>query len=134
VRGGVLYINDQEVKRARVADYVAINRLGNAFRTTQYEETLPNGTKYRVLDANPNGRYDNTDVYAVPEGHYFAMGDNRDNSLDSRVSSGVGFIPAENLVGRADVIFFSTNGGARFWEVWKWPKAIRFGRFFNVIT
>ena len=134
VRSGVLYINGEEVKRARVTDFVAINRLGNAYRTAQYVETLPSGVTYRVLDANPNGRYDNTDVYVVPEGHFFAMGDNRDNSLDSRVLNGVGFIPAENLVGRAELIFFSTNGGARFWEIWKWPTAMRFGRFFSIIT
>lgn len=134
MRDGVLYINDVAVKRARVTDFVAINRLGNAYRTAQYMETLPNGTQYRVLDANPNGRYDNTGVYTVPADHYFAMGDNRDNSLDSRVPHGVGFIPAENLVGRAEVIFFSTNGGARFWEIWNWPKALRFGRFFTGIT
>jgi signal peptidase I len=59
------------------------------------------------------------------------MGDNRDNSLDSRVLNHVGFVPAENLVGRADVLFFSSNGRARLWEVWKWPVAIRFSRMFN---
>ena len=61
------------------------------------------------------------------------MGDNRDNSLDSRVLSGVGFVPAANLVGRAEVTFFSTNGEARIWEVWKWPFAIRIGRMFRGI-
>jgi signal peptidase I len=62
------------------------------------------------------------------------MGDNRDNSNDSRIpDSGVGFVPAENLVGRADMIFFSTDGSAQFWEVWKWPAAIRYGRFFHSI-
>ncbi|MBT7527297.1 MAG: signal peptidase I, partial [Rhodospirillales bacterium] len=77
---------------------------------------------------------DNTPVYEVPEGHYFAMGDNRDNSLDSRVLNHVGYIPAQNLVGRAEVLFFSTNGKARIWEIWKWPFAIRFSRLFDTVN
>jgi signal peptidase I len=61
------------------------------------------------------------------------MGDNRDNSQDSRVRPQVGFIPEENLVGKAEVLFFSTNGLARFWEIWKWPLTLRFKRFFQEI-
>ena len=61
------------------------------------------------------------------------MGDNRDNSQDSRVARAVGFVPAENLVGRAEILFFSTNGSARFWEVWRWPSSIRFARFFDLV-
>jgi signal peptidase I len=68
-------------------------------------------------------------VFAVQAGHYFAMGDNRDNSLDSRAD--VGFVPAENLVGRAEIIFFSTDGSARWFEFWKWPTSIRFERIFG---
>jgi signal peptidase I len=75
----------------------------------------------------------NTPVYVVPKGHYFAMGDNRDGSLDSRVLNHVGYIPAENLVGRADILFFSTNGTARVWEFWKWPTATRFSRIFKSV-
>jgi signal peptidase I len=88
---------------------------------------------YQVLDWKSDGRgdYDNTDVYVVPEDHVFAMGDNRDNSLDSRAK--VGFVPTENLVGRAEIIFFSTNGSARFWEIWNWPITIRYGRLLNLI-
>ncbi len=105
------------------------------YRVPQYVETLPSGVSYNVLDMDAHGSLDNTMVYTVPEGHYFAMGDNRDNSSDSRVPkpSGVGFIPAENLVGRADIIFFSTDGGAAIWEVWKWIGATRFGRIFDTI-
>ncbi len=128
VRGGVLYINDEAVMRERREDFVQVDRFGNRTRTVQYRETLPNGVSYFVLDRVPNGGLDNTDVYHVPEGHYFAMGDNRDNSLDSRVASSVGYIPVENLVGRAEVLFFSTDGTARFWEFWRWPFATRFDR------
>lgn len=77
---------------------------------------------------------DNTDEYLVPEGHYFAMGDNRDNSMDSRVLAGVGFVPEVNLVGRAERLFFSQDGSAKIWQFWKWPFAIRYGRLFQEIT
>jgi signal peptidase I len=80
-----------------------------------------------------NGPLDDTQVYVVPAGHYFAMGDNRDNSLDSRVQSAVGYVPADNLVGRAEIIFFSTDGSATWYEFWKWPMATRFGRLFTTI-
>ena len=97
---------------------------------------MPNGRRYETLDLNDQGNLDNTAIFVVPKGHYFAMGDNRDNSLDSRVAAnhgGVGFIPAENLVGRAEIIWLSTNGEANIWEFWKWPMATRFGRIFNSI-
>ena len=74
---------------------------------------------------------DTTQVFVVPEGHYFMMGDNRDNSADSRAD--VGYVPFENFVGKAEIIFFSTNGNARFWEVWKWPLAIRYGRIGQLV-
>ena len=77
----------------------------------RYRETLPNGVSYDVLDRDPQGNLDNTQVFVVPEGHYFMMGDNRDNSADSRVD--VGYVPFENFVGKAQIIFFSTNGEAR---------------------
>lgn len=131
VIGGVLYLNGEEVPRRRIEDYVEIDYFGRERRIPQYVETLPNGRSYRLLDRDPSGALDNTGVYVVPDGHYFAMGDNRDNSIDSRVPSerhGVGFIPAQNLIGRAVLLFYSTDGSARLWEFWKWPSATRFDR------
>ena len=86
-----------------------------------YRETLPNGVSYDTLDLTPNSIGDNTREFVVPAGHYFMMGDNRDNSTDSRFS--VGFVPEENLVGRANIIFFSIADGASPLEIWKWPSA-----------
>ncbi len=128
---GVLYINGQPVKRVRVEDFVYRDRFGNLRRYAQYRETLPNGVSYMTLDMGPRP-VDNTGVFVVPAGHYFAMGDNRDNSADSRVAnSGVGYIPAENLVGRAEILFFSTDGTAAKWQFWRWIPAARFERFFT---
>jgi len=133
VTGGILHINDQPVERRRIEDYVPPTGGGASGPVRQYIEVLPNGREHRIIEATDNGAFDNTREYVVPEGHYFAMGDNRDNSLDSRFANGVGFIPAQNLVGRAEILFFSANGDARIWEVWKWPWGIRFSRIFDLI-
>lgn len=133
LREGVLYINDQEVRRERVEDFVTEDSRGNVRAVAQYIETMPSGARYRTLDIAPASAADNTRVFTVQAGHYFMMGDNRDNSLDSRFASGVGQVPAENLVGRAEILFYSTNGKARFWEVWRWPTATRFSRLFNSV-
>jgi signal peptidase I len=132
MRNGILHINDKAVPREPIQSYVH-DRYSTLRRIPQFRETLPNGVSYETLDSDPLGRYDTTKVYTVPDGHYFMMGDNRDNSQDSRVSNAVGFVPAENLVGRAEILFFSHDGSAAFWEVWKWPSAIRFRRFFNLV-
>jgi len=136
VTSGVLHINGQPVKRERVDDFVDFSTRGDVRKFMQFRETLPNGASFMTLDITPNGDLDNTGEYVVPAGHYFAMGDNRDNSVDSRVDprlNGVGFVPAENVVGRADLMFFSTDGSAALWEVWKWPFSIRWGRLFSLI-
>lgn len=127
MRGGVLYINDRPVERRRIEDQVYADNRNRRYAARQYVETLPNGVSYRVLDVTENGRGDNTGVYVVPEGHFFAMGDNRDNSQDSRVLGEVGYIPGENLIGRAEILFISVDG--RFWEFWNW----RLGRFFDTL-
>ncbi|HYK78299.1 MAG TPA: signal peptidase I [Micropepsaceae bacterium] len=130
MRDGVLYINDKAVPKIRVADYVE-DLGGMPHHVPQYRETLPNGASYNVLDRDPQGDLDNTQVFVVPEGHYFMLGDNRDNSADSRVN--VGYVPFENFVGKAEFLFFSTNGKARLWEIWKWSTAIRYDRIGHVI-
>ena len=134
VIGGILHINGEAVKRDRVEDFVTTDQFGRQVRVAQYVETLPNGRKHNIIEESDTGSLDNTQVYTVPENHFFAMGDNRDNSLDSRVSSMVGFVPVENLVGRAEFLFFSIDEGSSFWEFWKWPWAVRFGRIFDGVN
>lgn len=133
VKGGILHINDQAVKRERIEDLVERDGFGNTRRLVQYMETLPNGRQHRIVEMTDRAEKDDTPVYVVPSGHLFAMGDNRDNSQDSRYLSEVGYVPVENLVGRAEILFFSTDGSASWWEFWRWPFAIRYDRLFQRI-
>jgi len=138
---GQVYLNEKPLPRVRVSDYIDKDPLGTPYHVVRYRETLPGGKSYLVLAREPDGAANNTDVYTVPAGHYFMMGDNRDNSLDSRFSpdgegvfqaaGGVGFVPAENLVGKAEFIFFSNDGP--LWELWTWPWTVRFSRMFTGI-
>jgi signal peptidase I len=88
---------------------------------------------YTTLDLIDNGFYDSTQEYHVPAGHYFMMGDNRDNSTDSRVLSQVGYVPLQNIVGKAQIIFFSIHEGERAWELWRWPWSVRWDRLFHLV-
>ncbi len=131
MKDGQLFINGEAVPREKVGqitnpDITEVDRPVDVYR-----ETLPNGVSYDTLDLTPNGIGDDTREYIVPEGHYFMMGDNRDNSTDSRFS--VGYVPAENLVGKANIIFFSIADGASPLEIWKWPTDMRPGRLFNFV-
>ncbi|MFT6559397.1 MULTISPECIES: signal peptidase I [Sneathiella] len=134
MRDGVLYLNGKAVTRKKVDDYVDRDIHGNVRRYTQYEETLPNGVSYMTIDVVKNSTADNTGVYTVPAGHVFGMGDNRDNSTDSRFLSQVGYIPIENLVGRAEVIFYSLEGGTSFLEIWEVPFATRWERVLTMLN
>jgi len=133
MKHGTLFINGEEVKKERIEDLAYDEPTGRVRNLPQYRETLPNGVSYRILDTVTEGISDNTDVYEVPEGHLFMMGDNRDNSTDSRFLNEVGYVPFENLIGHAQVIFFSLGEGAHFWQVWKWPTAIRGSRIFDMV-
>jgi signal peptidase I len=130
---GVLHINGEAVKKERIEDFVMRDPSGRERHMTRYLETLSNGVSYPVLDLVNEGIGDNTEVYKVPEGHFFMMGDNRDNSTDSRFLSEVGYVPFENLVGHAKLIFFSIDEDASFWQIWKWPTDVRWSRLLQVV-
>ncbi len=131
VTDGILRLNGEPVGRRPDGSFAEHPR---ARRINRYIETLPGGRTHAIVEERDDKLFsDNTRVYTVPAGHYFMMGDNRDNSQDSRFG-GVGFVPAENLVGRADFLFFSIDeDGTRWWEVWNWFGAIRYERIFQSI-
>lgn len=131
VRDGILYINGTAVPRQPDGFFTSDYRLDPGENVPVYRETLDTGKTYDTLDQSPDSRGDNTREFIVPPDHYFMMGDNRDNSLDSRFD--VGFVPAENLVGRASIIFFSLGNDTSFREIWKWPTNMRWDRLFKVV-
>ena len=146
VKDGRLYINGVIVQREKLRDADVTLPSPNGFparhvMATDYTETLPPDTskpggatrQHIIRELSDAGPLDNTVEYTVPAHHYFMMGDNRDNSQDSRVQNLVGYVPEENFVGPARFLFFSLAEGTRFLEFWRWPVAIRFARLFTTI-
>ena len=127
---GVLVIHGEPVKRERIEDFDLPADNGKITKAPQWRETLPGGVSHRTLDLVENGFLDNTPVFTVPPGEYFAMGDNRDNSSDSRLIDRHGTVPAANIIGRVDFIYFSIDEGESVWKFWRWPWSVRWGRIF----
>jgi len=131
VKNGILHINNQAVERRLIGNAPADTDRQTVI-TQRFEEIFPDGHRHIIQELSDQQHFDNTKEFVVPEGHYFMMGDNRDNSRDSR-SSSVGFVPLENFIGEARFLFFSHDSSAYIWELWKWPSAIRFDRLGNAI-
>ena len=128
-----LYLNNKKIVKKKVSNSININCGNENLESVFFEETLPNGTKYLAV-YRKNGTMINTDKFIVPDNHYFFMGDNRDCSRDSRFLSSVGYVNFNNLVGKAQIIFFSNDYiKGSFFEFWKWNKSIRFYRMFKKI-
>jgi signal peptidase I len=127
VTDGQVFINEKPVAKTYIDDFLDED---NNSKIRRFVETLPEGKEITILDQLDTPQ-DNTGVYVVPEGHYFMMGDNRDNSQDSRFLNAVGYVPKENLVGKASIIFFSNE--LPFWQFWSWHKTVRWGRIFHSI-
>jgi signal peptidase I len=132
MRQGILYINGTPVERDRLETPLVEKGEPAPAEATDYMEHLPNGPVHVIRKLGDDMPLDNTDVFSVPPHSYFFMGDNRDNSADSRTKN-VGFVPEENLVGKAEFLFFSLQPDAHFWEIWKWPGSVRWHRLFTRI-
>lgn len=130
LKDGIVYLNGKPIPRTPDGEFSDAENPNNIRAIPRFTETLPGGKRFVILKERPYGLADDTPVFHVPPDHYFMMGDNRDNSRDSRFPD-VGFVPAQNLVGKAEIIFFSANGTAEWTNPISWFEAMRFRRFFK---
>lgn len=131
---GRVYLNGEVVEREQQRDFIFRDNKGNPERYMRYIEKLPYEgkiVKHDIIELSDDADLDNYDEIIIPEGYFFAMGDNRDNSDDSRKS--VGLVPMENIVGKARILFFSHNDEGAWYKPWTWPKIIRWDRLFTKI-
>ena len=135
LRGGVVWLNGKPIPRKLVSTVTETTPFGFSHQVQRFQETLPDGRTYVTNDYGPDGEVDNTPVYTVPARHYFMMGDNRDNSLDSRYpeSVGVGYVPEENLVGKADLILLAWDDKASLFKPWTWILDAKPSRWFHIL-
>lgn len=127
---GVLQINGEAVTKVKAPEFVETNKFGSIDTVQRFLETLPNGVKHNTLDYGST-RADNTNIFEIPKGHYFMMGDSRDNSNDSRFQDSVRMVAFEDLIGRADFLLLSMSNGGSFWQFWNWPDNLRTDRMFK---
>ena len=132
MKDGKLFLNGHLVNQYNDGKFKLVHNNQYEQVLDKYKEKLDNGRSYSILNLNDFQPLDNTKEFIVPDSHYFMMGDNRDNSLDSRANGGW-FVPFENLVGKGNFIFFSISGDTRFWQFWRWPLNVRYNRIFKKI-
>jgi signal peptidase I len=132
VKKGILFINGKMAQRIKINKGIIKNIYGEETFFTQYKEKFEDSNEHYIIESSDTDPFDDTIEFKVPENNFFFMGDNRDNSRDSRTPE-VGFVPKNNLIGKAEIIFFSHNSSASFFEFWKWHKSIRFNRIGKAI-
>ena len=135
MQNGLLYINGKAVEAELLGEETFVDSFNNDVLTEIWKETFPNGNEHVIYDSDKDGLSDNTRLFTVPSGHYFMMGDNRDNSGDSRVAvrnGGAGNVPATNIIGRAEIVLLSVKDDFSIFKPWTWYK-MRGSRFFKRI-
>ena len=133
MKQGRLYINGTMVEREQVGTGQDKDSYETSVPVILYKETLPGGVVHTIQEISDDQPLDNTAEYVVPPGHYFMMGDNRDRSADSRVLAQVGYVPAGNLIGKAEARFFSIKDNIPPWQIWQWPANIRWDRMLQSV-